>query len=155
MDELKNTIEFFSNNSGTISLASLFSAGSVIFGWIKLHAKFIGDPLKKLDSRISGLTHTEAINTTSGENRIREIDQLLELQDKRIGELEKEDKSVIATIQKNKGALEKLKTNFENHQEKFSELSATLKELQNLDTQRQVAIGKVQTLLEVFVGKSK
>ena len=157
MDDLKQlqeAIQTVSSNLFEIGFGMASAGVAIVSAWVKIHKKIIGDPLEKLDKRINGLTKTSAVNNTSFENRFKEFDQLLEYQDKRIGDLEDKDSNLITTINLNKTQLENLSTNFANHKEQFQELKATISELRDLDTQRQVAIGKVQTFLEVLVSKS-
>lgn len=155
MEEAKSTIKFLSENSGTISVASVVSAGSIIFGWIKLYSKLISEPFKNLGTKVDLLSIKTGQENSINENRFKEFDRYFEDQEDRIASLESEDKQVIKNLQITRSKLEELTTNFGNHKEKFGEVLIALKELQNLDTQRQVAVGRVQTLLEVFVGKSQ
>lgn len=154
LKQLQEAISLVTTNLFEIGFGAVSTGIGIVTAWIKLHKKIIGDPLKLLDKRINGLTRTEAVNNTSQENRIKEVDQLLQIHDSRLEELEKEDSTLISTIQINKSQLERLQTNFEHHKEQFQELKSTISELRELDTQRQVAIGKVQTFLEVLVGKN-
>lgn len=150
MEEAKATIKFLSENSGTISIASLASAGSVIFGWTKIYSKFIANPIKGLTDSLASLSEKSRQNDSSNETKFKEFDNSLESQDSRIKNLEKEDKDMIHTLQITQSKMDEFATNFDNHKEKFTEVSLIIKNLQVLDTQRQVAISRIQTLLEVF-----
>jgi chromosome segregation ATPase len=141
-------------NIGAVSIGSLVASGSLIWGWVKLHKKLISDPIGEISKRLDGLTHKQASDRVSLENRHKELDNFFQYHDERLEKLEKEDNTLIQTINLNSSKLERLQTNFANHEDKYQELKLTLTKLQDLDTQRQVAVGKVQTLLEVFIGKN-
>ena len=171
MEELKeiaNAIKVVKDNSGGLTLGGIGSMVAIVAALAKVHKKFVSDPMKALSDKLEK-TDTRLLkgldklsrkvdkeddkrlnDLRSNENRIKEIDQLLEYQDKRIETLEEEDKEVLKTIGNVKLDIDRIRSAIEGSNIDISELKASWRELRDLDTQRQVAIGKVETILAMI-----
>ncbi len=164
-EELKQYVEFskkIADNIDKISFGAFISACSVVIAWIKLHKKFIVDPREEIRKEAKDkIEALQAIfdesyrgvksDAISNYNRIKEIDQLLELQDDRIEKLEREDRSVIAQITENTNKIDVFRERLLGSETKYNELKEALAELRRTDSERQQAMGKIQGILEFMV----
>lgn len=160
--EFVSVAKMLVDNVEKIGFGAFFSACSVVIAWVKLHKKFIIDPREKIrkdyEKEIKALKdifeekNSEFKNDNqSNYNRIKEIDQLLELQDNRIEKLEQEDKQVISDITRNTNQINVFRERLLGSESKYQELKDTLSELRKLDSDRQQAMGKVQGILEFMI----
>ena len=157
LKEIVNAVKVIKDNSGNLTLGGLGGMIAISTALVKLHKKILGDPLKAIEAKIEKVNQDvkkkndrRKLQYSSTENRIKEIDQLLEYQDKRLNELEEEDHQMIATMGRVNLDIDRIKKAIEGSNIDIQGLRDSWKELRDLDTQRQVAIVKVETILSMI-----
>lgn len=160
--QLTSAFKLVVDNSEKISFGAFFTASTIIVSWVKMHKKFIVEPREKLRKEyqdeikaLKDIFENAAFevkrDNVSNYNRIKEIDQLLELQDNRIEKLEQEDKQVIANIAENTNKINVFRERLLGSETRYTELKEAFAELRRTDSDRQQAMGKIQGILEFMI----